>query len=116
MKWFIIINWYITIVVRFHCRNKHVMKFDDQSYLVLSHNGSCCYSVRVEREGGSLEYTCTCPQFSFRKDMCKHMFAVGIENGFQREHMSNKKRVYHITPGRPRRQRPVAKRRRVDKE
>tara|TARA_R110002050_G_C8625078_1_gene487827 strand:+ start:174 stop:563 length:390 start_codon:yes stop_codon:yes gene_type:complete len=97
---------FFTHLIFGYLRNNHVMKITEKEYLVLSQNGGNCSTVRVEREDSSIEYYCTCPQFAYRKNMCKHMFAVGISCGLQKQHggTARKKKNYSITPGRSRRQ------------
>lgn len=99
------------------CRNGHVLKVDDKQFLVLSQNGSTFYNVSMEKEDGNIEYTCSCLQFAFRKNMCKHMYASAILVGRMKEIVVSENKLIgkrKLPPGRPRQQRPVRKRKFVE--
>ena len=53
-------------------RGNQIRRIDSSTYKVKSQNGNGWYTVR--KIGG--KWTCTCPDFTYRRVKCKHIYAV----------------------------------------
>lgn len=108
----------LILIHEFLSRDGLVVKMDDHTFFVLSQKGSNSYTVDMKMEDGSLEYRCTCLQFALRKNMCKHIYAAAVAAGKEEQLPANstvqRKKLCKVPSGRPRRQRPVKKRKIVE--
>lgn len=99
-------------------RYGHTSSRADDSLMVLSGDGSNSYIVHLSTEEGRMECSCTCPSFTYHKNVCKHIYAAQIHSGLATEvkeadHPANY-RKRSIFRGPPRRYRTVKRRRMED--
>ena len=66
----------------------NVRRLDEHEYRVVSQSGSGEYAILSTEKG----WTCSCPDFIFREQKCKHIFAVELSLEIRRR-IENSKRI-----------------------
>ena len=56
--------------------------WDKDSFVVVNRDNRFEYPVRLEASGGKIFSQCSCPDFQYRRRVCKHISAVLLESFF----------------------------------